>query len=123
MPEGEPVVVQLDGHLSETVLRSALAGASVALVEASAGANLLVDCRDMTGYDAAARQLFVEWNSRYKSKVKSVAVVTERRLWHVVVSAMALASGQRMKAFDSRVEALGWLEEGKPPPSTGRRRS
>ena len=122
MPEGEPVVIQLDGHLSEGVLRSALAGASAALVQASS-ANLLVDCREMTGYDSAARQLFVEWNSRYKSKVKCVAVVTEKKLWHVVVSAMALASGQRMKAFDSRAEAVLWLEEDKPPSSSGRRPS
>ncbi len=123
MADGDPVVIQLDGHLSEGVLRSALAGASAALVQASSQANLLVDCREMTGYDSAARQLFVEWNSRYKSKVKCVAVVTEKKLWHVVVSAMALASGQRMKAFDSRVEAVLWLEEEGPSPSTRRRQS
>lgn len=123
MQGGEPVVVQLDGHLTEGELRSALTSASATLAKAPTGANLLVDCHSMTGYDAAARQFFVDWNSRYKSKVNSVAIVTEKTLWHVVVSAMALASGQRMKAFDSRVEAMGWLKEEEPPPSAGRRRS
>lgn len=107
---GDAVLVELEGHLSEGSLRSALSEASAALAACTEQRHLLVDCMTMTGYDSAARQLFVEWNARNKSKVKSVAVVTQKTLWHVVVSAMALASGQRMKAFDSRGEALNWIQ-------------
>jgi hypothetical protein len=104
------VVIELDGYLSDRALRSALSVASEQIAAADDQRHLLVDCSTMTGYDASAREMFVDWNSRHKTKVKGVAVVTQKTLWHVVVSAMALASGQRMKAFDSRREALLWIE-------------
>lgn len=63
----------------------------------------------MTGYDAEARQLFVEWNARHRARVTAVAIVTHKILWHVVIAAMALASGQRMRAADTPQAARRWL--------------
>jgi hypothetical protein len=72
---------------------------------------LIVNCRTMTGYDADARALFVSWNARFRSRINRVAVLTEKILWHMVVGAMAVASGQRMKAFDSLEAADEWLNK------------
>jgi len=70
---------------------------------------LLVDCLDMTGYDPAARDLFVSWNARNRGHLRAVAIVTRNTLWHLVVGTMALASRQRMRAFDGRAEGVSWL--------------
>lgn len=76
---------------------------------ASAGqVALLVDCSRMTGYDADARALFVAWNGDHKQHIERVAIITENGLWHVVVSAMSLASGRKMKAFSARDDAVAW---------------
>jgi hypothetical protein len=62
----------------------------------------------MTGYDSDARSLFVAWNADHKKRIRCVAVITDKALWHVVVSAMSLASRQRIKAFYVREEGVGW---------------
>lgn len=102
------IVVRLQGHLTEAGLRSALATATAGAV---APFPVLVDCLEMTSYDVAARHAFVEWNQAHKERVTSVAVVTDRSMWKIVVSAMAIASGQSMRAFDSRDRARAWLAE------------
>jgi hypothetical protein len=63
----------------------------------------------MTGYDAAARSLFVTWNKANRSHFCGIAVVTRNRLWHMVISSMSLASGQKMRPFSSNEEAAVWL--------------
>ena len=65
----------------------------------------------MTGYDREAREEFVAWHRQSASHVVRVAVVTENMLWHLVVSAMALASGKAMKPFDSMAAAQNWLNQ------------
>jgi hypothetical protein len=38
-----------------------------------------------------------------------VAVLTDKPLWRMVVAAMAVASGQKMKAFTALDKARSWL--------------
>ncbi|HJL16939.1 MAG TPA: STAS/SEC14 domain-containing protein [Sandaracinaceae bacterium LLY-WYZ-13_1] len=100
-------VVELTGHLTCEALDAALAG-----VEPRPPMVLVVDCRAMTGYDAEARRRFVEWHREHRDRIAAVAVVTEKRLWHMIVSAMSLASGQRMRAFDAMDQARAWAAAG-----------
>lgn len=71
---------------------------------------ILVNCLNMSNYELAARSSFVTWNARNRAKIDRVAVVTAKTVWHVVVSAMALASGQKMRAFHTLTQAEQWLE-------------
>jgi hypothetical protein len=103
------VHVTLTGHLTRDALEEALDGATRRLGQDFHQVALIVDCRTMTGYDADARALFASWNARFRSRINRVAVITEKVLWHMVVAAMAVASGQRMKAFDSMEAADAWL--------------
>ncbi len=110
MATGLPRVdVTLTGHLTREVLAQALDGATGRLGDGFHQVALIVDCRSMTGYDADARALFVSWNARFRSRIDRVAVITEKVLWHMVVAAMAIASSQRMKAFDRVEKAEAWL--------------
>jgi SpoIIAA-like len=103
------VEVVLTGHLTRAKLVQALTPAEAAIAAGSASVALLVDCSAMSGYDTEAREYFVAWNKRSGGRVRRLAVVTERTMWHLVVSGMALASGQLMKAFDGRAAAVLWL--------------
>ncbi len=102
------VRVELSGHLTEQGLRQRLVGAGAELESLPEPRVLLVNCAAMTGYDAEARRLFMDWNAARKRRIAAVAVVTDKPLWHVVVSAMALASSQVMRAFDTEVDAEAW---------------
>lgn len=104
------IEIKLDGHLTEPALYRTLADALP--VDLSGGAGLLFDCTAMTGYDLDARHAFVDWHVRERKRVVGVAIVTDKLLWHMVVSAMAFASGQNMKAFSSVSEAERWLRAG-----------
>jgi hypothetical protein len=97
--------VSLKGHLTKAVLETALSA-----VDASATA-LLVDTTDMTDYDAGARELFVSWNDRMRDKIGRVAIVTGKPMWRMVITTMAMASRQKMKAFDTISSAFAWLAE------------
>lgn len=106
MPVGCLPVVSLQGHLTEDALRSLLARIEPALLAEPCG--LVIDSTQMTGYDDAARSLFVKWNAHNRSRIARVAIVTDKVLWRVVISAMGLASRQEMRPFTSLVEAQRW---------------
>ncbi|NOY91371.1 MAG: STAS/SEC14 domain-containing protein [Deltaproteobacteria bacterium] len=78
--------------------------------ELRAGTSMIVDCASMDDYDADARALFVDWHREHRKQFGSVAVITDKRLWHMLVSAMSLASGQRMRAFNDLAQARNWLD-------------
>jgi hypothetical protein len=101
------VTVELVGHLTSAQLNTTLG--SVKLSDDTDA--LLVDCLTMTGYDNEARETFVAWNREHKERLQHVAVVTERPLWRMVISAMSLASGQQLRGFATRDEAVAWLNE------------
>jgi hypothetical protein len=108
------VEVALRGHLTELELAQSLQGIDARLREGRArgnGIGAIFDCSAMTGYDPEARAHFMEWHSRHRRWVAKVAVVTTRPLWHGIVLAMGLASRVSMRAFDTRDEALAWMEE------------
>ncbi len=101
-----PVVV-LRGRLTPFGLLDALSELSL---EGDLGA-LIFDCREMTDYEPEARELFVRWHRTHRGRIGAVAIVTDRPLWHLVISAMALASGQTMKAFSDLEDARRWVGE------------
>ncbi|MBO6936747.1 MAG: STAS/SEC14 domain-containing protein [Deltaproteobacteria bacterium] len=108
-PQSAPVVMmRLVGFLDAEQVRKATTTASEQLDRLGLG-RLLVDCSRMDDYEGEARRLFTEWNAKNKHRVQGVAVVTDKLLWHMVVSTIGLASSQTMKAFSDIDEAYGWL--------------
>ena len=103
------IEVELCGHLTLDQLHSKLVAAEAAVARLSPKPHLIVDCRAMDGYDVAARTFFVEWNAKMRDRLGKLAVLTERQMWHLVVSGMALASRRQMRAFSTREDALAWL--------------
>lgn len=73
--------------------------------------GLLVDCSNMTGYDADARRGFMDWHRSAAAQVQRSAVVTDRRMWQMIVAAMAGASRIPLKAFSTHAEAREWLSD------------
>ena len=72
------------------------------------GCALVVDAREMTGYDVDARARFVEWNSQHRARIRRVAIITDKLAWRAVISAMSLATRQPMKAFSLAEDAEKW---------------
>jgi hypothetical protein len=105
------VRVTLVGHLTRVLIERELAKAERELSALPPGvaAPLLVDAVGMESYDADARRVFAEWNTANKRRIAKVAVVTTRMLWHMVISTIALTTGQSMRAFNQSPEALAWL--------------
>lgn len=112
MSPSPSLTIHLCGHLTESSLARQLAPLTAylgCLEQVPVGVGLLVDCSQMTGYDGAARALFVDWNARYRDRISSVAIVTDNKLWHMVIATMAMLSRQLMRPFQSEAEALAWL--------------
>ncbi len=105
-----PVVeITLAEHLTLEKVRLALDEAERTILVANQ-ADVLVECRAMVGYDLDARGAFVEWNARMRARIAHLAVLTDRPMWRLVVSGMALASRQNMRAFANRPDALAWFD-------------
>jgi hypothetical protein len=100
----------LTGHLSSSRLGSALG-----MLEGDLGREnrpLIVDFRQVTSYDPDARILFIDWNKRHRARLRAVAILSENSFWPVMVSAMALATKQRMRVFVDERSALDWVAAG-----------
>jgi hypothetical protein len=80
------------------------------LETSSSKQRLLVDCSEMQDYDLEARHAFVELMAKHRSQLSAIAILTEKKLWHMVVSAMALASRTEMRAFADATETDQWLQ-------------
>ncbi|MFV8752497.1 STAS/SEC14 domain-containing protein [Nannocystaceae bacterium ST9] len=102
---------QLRGHLTRDELDRSLGRLVPRLKRIEDKVAVLIDCREMSGYDLDARHAFVEWNSQWRSRIRKVAIVTSNRLYHVVIAGMALASGQAMRGFADEAQALAWARE------------
>jgi hypothetical protein len=105
--------VVIRGQLTRDAMTGLLAPVSVAIKRTPDPCAVLVDCLAMTGYDLDARKIFVEWNAEHRRRVDRVAIVTDKQLWQLVITAMALASGQRMAPFSTRSAGREWAE-GRP---------
>lgn len=101
-----PLEVTLRGHLTVGLLERELTPLEPVL--RSERRALIVDALAMTGYDDAARSLFVDWNRRHKDRILRVAIVTDSLMWRMVIGAMSLASQQAMQSFPSLAEARAW---------------
>lgn len=71
--------------------------------------HVVLDCRTMVSYTAEARSAFVDWLMQHRDGLYRVAIVTEKTVWHMVVSTMALGARIPMKAFSTLDEALDWI--------------
>lgn len=111
MAENPIITIALRGELTSDTLRPQLALAEEQMEAVGGQVSLLFDCSSMTGYAPDARSEFVHWNQEHKEKVGAVAIVTDRSLWRMVISAMALASRQDMRAFEEVPEARTWLSK------------
>ena len=97
----------LSGHLTRDALEAALK--QVQLRDGKQA--LVVDCRSMQGYALDARHAFVDWNRRNASSISRVAVVTDNRMWWMVIATMSLASRRAMRAFATVQEASTWARD------------
>jgi hypothetical protein len=98
--------LRLEGKLDRDSLESAFQGVETTMGD---GCSLLVDCLNMTGYENEARDRFVEWNKANRAKLQRVAIVTDKPLWRMVASTIALATRQDMKVFSAAGDAEAWL--------------
>lgn len=102
------VTVAFGQRLTVASLDAALAGLAPRIA-AQQSFSLLVDATVLTGYDADARDSFSKWTRTHRQLVAAVAVVTRNPMYRMVVSAMAVATDQRMAAFAELNEAHAWL--------------
>lgn len=103
------------GQLTRVSMANLLAPVSAAIRRSTDRCAVLVDCLGMTGYDLDARKIFVDWNAEHRKRIDRVAIITDKQLWQLVVTAMALASGQRMQPFSTRNAGREWAG-GRPKP-------
>lgn len=110
-PHASLLTLTLEGHLSAGNLHGVTAPVAVRLAGQGPRCGLIVDARRMTGYDTEARTAFVSWIGEHRSRLLAIAILTSNTVWRMVIGAMALASGTRMKPFAEPGEAEAWLHE------------
>ena len=113
MPDLADRIIQaaLVGTLDTSQLQDELDRVARALANAADRPGVLLDCTEMTGYDLAARELFVQWNAAHRESIAGLAVVLHRPMWFAVVATMALLARQQMRAFRTSPAANEWLSE------------
>lgn len=105
------VEIVLPPHLTCVDLERELTRATSEIAQAKRPVGLLVDCRKMQDYETDTRRMFIDWNASQRDKVRSVALVTAKASLRVVIGAMAMSSGQKMKMFDDLQTAQTWASQ------------
>jgi hypothetical protein len=110
-PTQQTLFLSLETELTEESLLRQTGPIDETLRSTPLDFRLLIDASQMTGYTSEARNAFVEWHRSHKARCARVAIVTDRKLWHMVIRAMGVASGQPMHPFTDRASAESWLLE------------
>ena len=108
----EPLKIVLNGHLTTRQLAQVFESLETEIEQLPESNSLIVDCMNMTGYDMNAQTTFIEWNKKWREKISRVAIVTDKWVWHMVISVMATQSKQLMKPFNNLEKAQEWLMQG-----------
>jgi len=103
----EVVRGRLSGHLTTSSLKEETDRLEGLLPQL--GGLLTLDCAEMDSYDADARSTFVAWARHRLVGGSKVAIVTQKPLWGMVIDAMALVSGVKMRALTSLGQGESWL--------------
>jgi hypothetical protein len=101
--------IKMEGHLTLAKMEAYFAPVSRAL-DAKSPQSLIINVLEMTTYEVAARDWFVKsWSPKYRPLVNRLALVTNKTTWRMLAAAVALATGQNMKAFASLADAESWV--------------
>lgn len=103
----EVVRGRLSGHLTTSSLKEETDRLEGLLPQL--GGLLTLDSDAMSSYDPDARSAFVAWARQRLQGGSKVAIVTQKPLWSMVIDAMALVSGVKMRAFTRVAEGEIWL--------------
>jgi len=76
------------------------------------GHALLFNILGMASYDPAIRDVYVTWYRAHKSRVRRVAVVTDKTMWRLIVATLGMATGGNTRAFERLEEAERWASSG-----------
>jgi hypothetical protein len=101
--------VEIVGYLTAETFGDELERVSAGLHGDSVA--LLFDILRMTGYEPPVRDLYIGWHAKHKAEIAKVAVVTDRSIWRMVVSAVGLAVRAQVKTFTRVRDAKSWCEE------------
>lgn len=107
------IEIRFEGQLTPENLGGRLEAANkdMGRYAASPHIDILVDTLGMTGYEGDARNAFVGWFKERKARFRKVGIVSNKLAWHIAINTMALASGVKMKPFDSAAAAKEWLAQ------------
>ena len=101
------VEVQAKGHLTECVMGQLLSDVEYNMPDGDFGILFLTS--DMCGYDMGARPVFIQWLNKNVDRVRRLAIVSEKQLWHLLLSSMANSIDTKMAIFYEEEGARDWL--------------
>ena len=104
------VRVRGTGFVSEDMLRSAMSNWAKAFAEEEAPVSLLIDLRNVAGYDARCGTLVRSWIRRAHSDgVRRIALVTGSSVLRTATRMMGSKVPVEVRWFGDEKKAKGWL--------------
>ena len=100
--------IDVEGHLSVQSLVDDLRRIESAMRRDPQPCAVIVNVLGMKSYDAEVRELFARWHRDHMKQIRSVAVVTTKATWRVVVATVGLLAGGTYKSFDNLADAVKW---------------
>jgi SpoIIAA-like len=102
--------VRFQDRITPEVVERELARLSARIKDAPGPVSIVFDLLDISGYDIATRHQYIQWHLKHGSRLRRVAVVTERTLIGAVVTAMGLAARGHIKSFKTFIDAEEWCK-------------
>ena len=104
--------IRIAGHVDLETLNAQYLPRLRAELDKHVLVGLVVDCREMSGFDVAVPKAHAIMLNDHLNVVHSVAVITQSSLASFGVAAASLALRKRpLRAFESREEAYAWSSQ------------
>ena len=101
--------LDFEARLDEAQVRRGVRASERALAMREGDISLLVDFREMTGYDTRTRYVFMRWQRETGVHPAATAIVPPRLLWQTVDTDVDPLTRRRMRALDSLEAVDAWL--------------
>lgn len=103
------IIMELENHVDGEVMGAALRDIKRSFAGKRHG--IIVDTLDMRTYDIDAQRVFIAWVNENSDQIVKVAVVSDKSVWHMVISTMVPLIDVPLKIFYEMDDAKTWVRE------------
>ncbi len=102
------IVIELSSHVGTETMEESLR--EISRDFGISKHAILIDTLGMQSYDMGAQKVFTQWVNEHSDSISKVAIVSDKQVWHMVISTMSPMMNVPMRVFYLKDDAKKWVK-------------